>query len=268
MAEENALVIIEVAVHDTERYRAYMAAGTRSVELYGGRFLVRGGDPGSLEGNWNAPRVAVVAFKDRRTAEAWYHSKEYQAAKALRDGAAEFKAIVVGGIQHELPRDGTSAQANGTSPSGAEGMLARLGVAVPEAPVPIGLFQPVVLSGNLAFVSGHVAAGDPDTRIRGVLGRDVSIDEGATNARAAVVAALSSLRGALGSLNRVKRIINARFYVASTADFSEHPKVANGGSELLLSIFGDNGGHARAAVGVSSLPLNSPVEVELVVEVR
>lgn len=145
--------------------------------------------------------------------------------------------------------------------------LAELGIELPAVPVPVANYVPVVVSGSTAHVAGQIASVDGQLLSTGHLGADVSIDEGVAAAKRAALQALSALRDALGTLDRLRRISQVTVYVASSPEFVEHPKVANGASEFLVEVLGEDGKHARAAVGVASLPLGASVEVQLTAEV-
>ena len=149
----------------------------------------------------------------------------------------------------------------------AEGRLVELGIELPPVPQPIASYRPVVVAGPFAFVSGQVPAADGSPIWSGKLGREVSVEEGQLAARRCALQALAALRAELGSLDRIRRIAKVTVFVASAEGFTEQPKVANGASDLLAEVFGDEGRHARAAVGVAELPLGVPVEVELIAEV-
>jgi enamine deaminase RidA (YjgF/YER057c/UK114 family) len=151
---------------------------------------------------------------------------------------------------------------------GAEQRLADLAVELPAPPVPVASYVPLVLAGNLAFVSGQVAMEEGAPLWSGRLGDDLSLEQGAEAARRCALQCLAVLRAELGSLDRVRRIVKVTVFVASSPGFGDQPKVANGASDLLQEVFGDAGRHARAAVGVAELPLRAPVEVELIAEVQ
>ena len=145
--------------------------------------------------------------------------------------------------------------------------LRDLGLELSPPPTPVAAYVPVVVSGSLAFVAGQVPMTDGRVEHPGHLGENVSLEDGAAAAAAAAVQALSALRAALGSFDRLRRLVQVAVYVAATQDFVEHPKVANGASERLIAILGEAGKHARAAIGMSSLPLGSCVEVQVTAEV-
>lgn len=150
----------------------------------------------------------------------------------------------------------------------AEARLVELGLTVPELVPPLAAYVPAVRTGNLVHTAGQLPARDGEMLAVGKLGAQVSHEQGYACARQCALNALAAIRAEVGSLDEVKRIVKAVVFVASTPDFTDQPRVANGASELLGEIFGDAGRHARSAVGVCVLPLDVPVEVELVVEVR
>lgn len=148
-----------------------------------------------------------------------------------------------------------------------EAKLAELGLVLPEPAAPVAAYVPVVVAGGLAHVSGQVSIVDGQL-LKGRLGEDLSLDQGVAGARACGLMILAQLKAALGSLDRVERVVKLGAFVNSAADFTDQPKVANGASELMVAVFGDAGKHARSAVGVPSLPLGVAVEVDAVVAVR
>jgi enamine deaminase RidA (YjgF/YER057c/UK114 family) len=150
----------------------------------------------------------------------------------------------------------------------AERTVRELGIELPATPQPIGSYRPVVVAGSFAFVSGQTPAAGGQPLWSGKLGRDVSIEDGQLAARRCALQAVSALRDELGSLDRVRRIVKVTVFIASAEGFTQQPTVANGASDLLAEIFGEEGRHARAAVGVAELPLGVPVEVELIAEVK
>lgn len=146
--------------------------------------------------------------------------------------------------------------------------LSEVSLDLPPPPAAMASYVPVVRSGPLAFVSGQVPMRDGMLLHPGHLGDRVSVEDGAEAAGVAALQALSALRASLGnSLEAVRRIVQVTVYVASSPDFTEHPKVANGASDLLEAALGEEGRHARAAVGMASLPLGACVELTLVAEV-
>lgn len=150
----------------------------------------------------------------------------------------------------------------------AEENLRTLKIKLTEPPSPIGAYLLARRTGNLLFVSGVLPMIEGNLLFKGKLGEKVGINEGYEAARTACLNSLSIINSELGSLDNVRRIIKVTGYVASTPDFHDQSKVVNGASELLLKVFGDQGKHSRAAVGCSSLPADSPVEIEMIVEVK
>jgi enamine deaminase RidA (YjgF/YER057c/UK114 family) len=148
-----------------------------------------------------------------------------------------------------------------------ENRLASLGITLPSPPAPAGSYVPVVVSHNFAFVAGQIPSEGGQVKFRGKVGRDLSIEAGQQAARLCTINALAQLKSSLGNLDRVKRVVKVTGFVSCDPSFTDQPKVVNGASDLLVQVFGENGKHARAAVGVSSLPLDSAVEVEFIVEV-
>jgi enamine deaminase RidA (YjgF/YER057c/UK114 family) len=148
-----------------------------------------------------------------------------------------------------------------------EDRLRELGIELPPVASPVASYVPVVVAGGLAFVAGQVPLEDGQPMATGRLGDDLATEEGALWARRCALQILAALRAELGSLDRIRRIAKVTVWVASSDTFTEQPKVANGASDLLVEVFGDAGKHARAAVAAPVLPLNAPVEVELIAEV-
>jgi enamine deaminase RidA (YjgF/YER057c/UK114 family) len=148
-----------------------------------------------------------------------------------------------------------------------EERLAELGLAVPEVAAPVAAYIPAVRSGNHVFTSGQLPMREGQLMATGKVGGEVTQEEAVACARQCALNALAAIRAELGDLSQVKRVVKVVAFVASTPDFTGQPLVANGVSELLGDVFGDAGRHARSAVGVPVLPLDAPVEVELVVEV-
>jgi enamine deaminase RidA (YjgF/YER057c/UK114 family) len=146
--------------------------------------------------------------------------------------------------------------------------LAELGIALPAAAAPVAAYVPTVEVGGMLHVSGQISFTEDGGLIKGRLGEDVDLDAGIAAARRCGIMLLSQLKAALGSLDRVERIVKLGVFVNSTPDFTDQPKVANGASELMVEVFGEAGKHARSAVGVAALPLGVAVEVDAVVAVR
>ena len=145
-----------------------------------------------------------------------------------------------------------------------EERIAELGLELPSPPKPAGAYVPVVVEGNLVYVSGQVPfqSGTVPELFKGKVTSEVSIETAQAAARICTLNALSQIKAALGDLDRVKKFIRLSGYVNSDPSFTDQPKVINAASDLLADIFGDAGKHSRVAIGVSSLPLGSAVEIE------
>jgi len=145
--------------------------------------------------------------------------------------------------------------------------LKELGITLPTPAAPVAAYVPVVIAGGLAHVSGQLPFLD-GALVTGRLGEDVTTEQGNAAARACGLMILAQLQAALGSLDRVARVVKLGAFVNSTGDYTDQPKVANGASELMAEVFGDAGKHARSAVGVPVLPLGAAVEVDAIVAIR
>src|SRR5438105_9619984 len=151
----------------------------------------------------------------------------------------------------------------------AEKRLAELKLELPPAPKPVGVYKPLVIAGNMAYVSGHGPLKPDKTLITGRVGADLDLAAGKNAARQVGLAILATLKNELGSLDRVRRLIKVLGMVNSTPDFRDHPAVINGCSELFADVFGqENGIGARSAVGMGSLPGNIAVEIEAIFELQ
>jgi len=146
--------------------------------------------------------------------------------------------------------------------------LAELGIILPAAAAPVAAYVPTVEINGLLHVSGQISFAEDGSLIKGRLGESVDLDAGTAAARRCGIMLLAQLKAALGSLDRVERVVKLGVFVNSHADFTDQPKVANGASELMVEVFGEAGKHARSAVGVPTLPLGVAVEVDAVVAVR
>jgi len=146
--------------------------------------------------------------------------------------------------------------------------IQSLGWEIPNPPKALASYIPATTSGNLVFTSGQLPLVNGSLGITGKLGKDVSINDAKIQARIAVLNGLSCIQQVIGDLDRIQKIVKLGVYVSSIPDFEEQHLVANGASDALASIFGEAGRHARFAVGVSSLPLDACVELELIVEVK
>jgi enamine deaminase RidA (YjgF/YER057c/UK114 family) len=143
----------------------------------------------------------------------------------------------------------------------------ELGLDLPAPAPAIGAYLKAVQSGNLLFLSGHGPHKDGVLQYRGKVGKDLTREEGYAAARLTMLNCLSSIRVALGSLSRVRRVVKVLGFVNSAPGFTDQPKVINGGSDLLIELFGENGRHARSAIGVAELPSDIAVEIEMIVKV-
>jgi enamine deaminase RidA (YjgF/YER057c/UK114 family) len=149
-----------------------------------------------------------------------------------------------------------------------ESRINELKILLPGAPKPVAAYIPAKQTGNLVFTAGQLPMVNGELISKGLLGQDVEIDEANKAARICTLNALAAIKGVIGDLDRIKQIVRVVGYVASVPSFTQQPAVVNGASELLLEIFGENGKHARSAVGMAVLPLNASVEIELTVEVE
>jgi enamine deaminase RidA (YjgF/YER057c/UK114 family) len=148
-----------------------------------------------------------------------------------------------------------------------EERLAELGLTLPPVPTPVAAYIPTVRSGAHVFTSGQLPMVDGALQVTGKVGAEVTPEQAKDLARTAALNAIAAVRAEVGDLSQVRRIVKVVGYVASAPEFTGQPGVVNGASELLGEVFGEAGRHARSAVGVAVLPLDAPVEVELIVEV-
>jgi enamine deaminase RidA (YjgF/YER057c/UK114 family) len=148
-----------------------------------------------------------------------------------------------------------------------EERLSELGLAVPEVAKPVAAYVPAVQTGSYVYTSGQLPMREGQLMLTGKVGGDVSPEQAVECAQQCALNALAAVKSVVGDLSRVQRVVKVVAFVASTPDFTGQPGVANGVSELLGHTFGPSGQHARSAVGVPVLPLDAPVEVELIVEV-
>ena len=154
------------------------------------------------------------------------------------------------------------------SAAGAEQRLQELGITLPPPPTPFGAYLEAVTIGNLVFFSGMLPVIDRKPQFIGRVGGELTAEDGRKAAEAATLSALSAMREHLGSPDKVKTVAKLGVYIATEGDFRDHPKVADGASELLLKVFGEDKLSGRVVLGVASLPLGLPIEIELVVEVE
>jgi enamine deaminase RidA (YjgF/YER057c/UK114 family) len=176
------------------------------------------------------------------------------------------RTALVAGIASASLLSGVSAQAQPAGGS-AEARLKQLGIELPKVGTPVANYIPAARLGNIVFLAGTGPMNPDGTRPQGKVGRDVTVEQAAQHARNVGLQLLAALRDATGSLDKVVRFGRVFGMVNAAPDFTEHPKVINGCSDLFVEVFGDRGRHARCAVGMGSLPFNMTVEIEAVVEV-
>lgn len=173
----------------------------------------------------------------------------------------------LGGAALVNPAAASGAAAGPFLIPGPEARLAALGIRLPDLDLQQSSIVPAVEVGNLLFVSGHGPRGEDGQFITGKVGAELTADQGHAAARAAAMTLLAAVRGQLGSLDRIVRVVKALGMVNAAPDFTQQPRVINGFSDALIEIFGDRGRGARSAVGVNSLPNNWAVEVEVIFEI-
>ncbi|MGZ2380943.1 RidA family protein [Rhizobium leguminosarum] len=152
--------------------------------------------------------------------------------------------------------------------AGAERRLQELGITLPPPPTPFGAYVEAIKTGNLVFFSGMLPVVGHEPRYIGRVGGALAAEDGRKAAETATLSALAAARDYLGSLDRVVRVVKLGVYIATEGDFRDHPKVADGASEMLLAVFGEEKLSGRVVLGVASLPLGLPIELELVLEVE
>ena len=146
--------------------------------------------------------------------------------------------------------------------------LKDLGIQLPTPPAPVASYVPFVTSGKLVFTSGQVTVAPDGLKYVGIVGKDLSLEDGKAAARLCAINIIAQLKAACGAdLDRVKRVVKLTVFVNAAPGFAQHPEVANGASDLLVEVFGEAGKHARSAVGAGSLPRNVATEVEAIVEI-
>ena len=152
-----------------------------------------------------------------------------------------------------------------------EEKIRSLGIELPDAPASSGSYVQVVITGNLIFVSGQIPV-EPgsipmDVKFKGKVGKDISLEEGQEAARLCTINALAQLKSALGNLDKIRKFIKLSGFVNCDSSFRNHSQVINGASDFIVQLFGQKGRHSRSAIGASSLPLNSAVEIDFIVEI-
>jgi len=148
-----------------------------------------------------------------------------------------------------------------------EQKLIQLGIRLPAPPKPVDTYVPAVQAGDLLFLSGVIPFRNGKLTVEGKLGRDLTVEQGYEAARIALLNALAIVRSEIGTLDRVRKVVRLVGHVASAEGFVQQPAVINGASDLLVRIFDDAGRHARVAIGAAELPLNSPIELELILQI-
>lgn len=149
-----------------------------------------------------------------------------------------------------------------------EEKLKQMGIELPQAPAPLAAYIPAILAGDLVYTSGQIPLVGGELKFKGKVGAEISEAQGYEAAKVCAINCLSAIKGVIGSLDKIARVVKVTGFVNSAPGFSAQPKVVNGASEFLGEVFGEAGKHARSAVGVSELPIDSAVEVELVVKLK
>ncbi len=149
-----------------------------------------------------------------------------------------------------------------------EEKIKELGFELPEAPKPLASYIPALKVDNLVFTAGQLPMVKGELKYKGKLGADVSVEDGRNAAEICALNCLAAIAGVIGNLDNIERVVKLTAFVNSADNFTDQPKVANGASELIGKIFGENGKHVRSAVGVNELPLNAPVEIEMIVKIK
>jgi len=148
-----------------------------------------------------------------------------------------------------------------------ESRLKELGIVLPTPPAPVASYVPTATSGNLVFVSGQITSTAEGLKYVGVVGQDLSVEDGKAAARLCAVNVVAQVKAACGDLDRVKRCVKLTVFINAAPDFTQHPEVANGASDFMVEVFGEEGKHARAALGAASLPRGVACEVEALFEI-
>jgi enamine deaminase RidA (YjgF/YER057c/UK114 family) len=149
-----------------------------------------------------------------------------------------------------------------------EEKIKELGFEVPEAPKPVAAYIPAIIDGSLVFTAGQLPFSSGELKYKGKLGKEVSEEDGQKAAELCALNCLSAVKSVAGSLDKIERILKVTVFVNSAPGFVMQPKVANGASEFFVKVFGERGKHVRSAVGVNELPMNAPVEVEIMAKLK
>lgn len=150
---------------------------------------------------------------------------------------------------------------------GVEDKIKELGIELPEAPKPLGFYVPAVRAGDLLFLSGILPLREGKLLYKGKVGKEITLEEAQEASRVTIINALSVIKAEIGELDKVRRVVRLSGYVASSSGFTQQPSVLNAASEILSKVFGDKGLHSRIAIGVSELPMDSPVEIDLILHI-
>lgn len=150
----------------------------------------------------------------------------------------------------------------------AEARLQALGLTLPPAPQPVANYVPTLVAGSHLYVSGQIAKDGGGTVVTGLLGRGVGVEHGQAAARLCALNILAQAKAALGKLQRIERVLRLTGFVAAHPEFTDHPQVVNGASDLMVAVLGERGRHTRAAVGVASLPMGTSVEIDAIILIR
>lgn len=151
--------------------------------------------------------------------------------------------------------------------SNVENKMAELQITLPKVSAPVANYVSAIVVGNMVYISGQLPMEDGKLKYNGQLGNNVSVEQGVAASRLCALNILAQLKHSIGSLDKVKKCVKLTGFVNSNSDFTAQPQIINGASDLIVSIFGEKGKHARAAVGVSSLPFGAPVEIEAIFEI-
>ncbi len=149
-----------------------------------------------------------------------------------------------------------------------EEKIAQLGFSIPAAPKPLASYIPAIRTGDMVFTAGQLPMKDGSLAYKGKLGKELTEEDGKKAAQVCALNCLSVIKGEIGNLDNISNVIKLTVFVSSAEGFINHPQVANGASDLIKEIFGENGKHVRSAVGVAELPLGAPVEIEMIVKVK
>lgn len=149
-----------------------------------------------------------------------------------------------------------------------EGKIKELGFELPEAPKPLAAYVPALIAGDLVFTAGQLPSVKGELKYKGKVGKELTEEQGRSAAEICALNCLGAIKGAIGNLDIIEQVVKLTVFVNSADGFSSQPKVANGASELIGKIFGEKGNHARSAVGVNELPIDAPVEVEMIVKLK